>query len=75
MVSSLGREPTPLRECVLEPRTVASDKDVLATWRDAVITDVAHCVPLAHDGQPWQHSAEHWERMLQAVLDDHTGVN
>ena len=47
-VSALGRDPTPLRIVVLEPRTGLLDKDVLATLRNAQITKVAHRLPLEH---------------------------
>ena len=59
----------------LEPGTVPLDDDGLATLRDALITEVAHCAPLWHDGQHWQHSAEHWTKMLHAERGDSTGVN
>ena len=59
----------------LEPRTFPLDDDSLATLRDALITKVAYCAPLWHDGQHWQHSAEHWTKMLHAERGDSTGVN
>ena len=73
-VPALGRDPTPLRIGVWSRGRPTRQRGSGNIARRPT-TEVAHCVPLKHDGQPWQRSAEHWATMLHAVVVDSTGVN
>ena len=69
-----GREPTPLQ---IGAWSRGLSHSARASWQ--------HCVaPLSprlrdlfrwNDGQPWQHSAEHWATRLHAVFGNSTGVS
>ena len=69
-VSALARAPTPSRTAGWSRGLSHSTNDVLAALRDALITEVAHCVRFGHGGSFGNASRRAQKRLCQRGFAD-----